>query len=83
MGRKVDIDDLIDATEVAALLGLSGPRSVSVYQTRYPDMPRPALTRPSGRCLLWLRSEIATWARHSGRRASPREGLIHVERASG
>jgi predicted DNA-binding transcriptional regulator AlpA len=68
MARKVDIDDLIDAEEVAELLGLSRATSISVYQKRYPDMPRPVVSRPSGRCLLWLRSEIERWARD----ASPR-----------
>jgi predicted DNA-binding transcriptional regulator AlpA len=63
MARKVDIDDLIDAEEVAAILGLSRATSVSVYQKRYPDMPRPVVSRPSGRCLLWLRSEVERWAR--------------------
>jgi glutathione-regulated potassium-efflux system ancillary protein KefG len=67
MGRKVEIADLIDAGEVAQLLGLSRATSISIYQRRYPDMPRPVVSRPSGRCLLWLRSEIEAWARRAGR----------------
>ena len=44
MGRKVEIADLIDAGEVAELLGLSRATSISVYQRRYPDMPRPVVS---------------------------------------
>jgi glutathione-regulated potassium-efflux system ancillary protein KefG len=62
MGRKVDLDDLLDARGVADLLGLSHPNTVSVYQHRYADMPRPALDLGERRVKLWLRSEITAWA---------------------
>lgn len=61
MGRKVDIDDLIDADQVAKILGLSSSRAVYVYLDRYPDMPRPALDRGRNKARLWLRPEIANW----------------------
>jgi glutathione-regulated potassium-efflux system ancillary protein KefG len=61
MGRMVDIDDLADAHDVAAILGLSQATSVHLYQRRYPDMPRPVLDRGGRRARLWLRSEIAIW----------------------
>ena len=61
MGRKVDVDDLADAHDVAALLGLAHPNTVHQYQRRYPDMPRP-IYRPGGRrAQLWLKSEIERW----------------------
>ena len=63
MGRRVDVDDLIDSHAVAEILGLAQFNSVSGYQRRYPDMPRPVVDMGSGRCKLWLRSEIETWAR--------------------
>ena len=47
----------------AAADGLSHPNSVSTYQHRYPDMPRPAVDLGEGRCKLWLRSEIEGWVR--------------------
>jgi glutathione-regulated potassium-efflux system ancillary protein KefG len=59
----VDTEDLIDARDVAAILGLSQPGNVSLYQRRYPDMPRPVVTLGRGRCMLWLRPEIERWAR--------------------
>jgi predicted DNA-binding transcriptional regulator AlpA len=62
MSRKVDIDDLIDARGVAAELGLTHANTVSQYQRRYDDMPKPALDLGERRVKLWLRSEIKTWA---------------------
>jgi predicted DNA-binding transcriptional regulator AlpA len=61
MGKKVDIDDLIDANGVAEMLGLSHRNSVTTYQRRYPSMPRPAVNLPKSRIRLWLRSEIRQW----------------------
>lgn len=63
MTPRVDTDDLIDAHEVAEILGLSHRNSVSLYQRRYPQMPRPVVERGSGRTKLWLRSEIEAWRR--------------------
>lgn len=65
MGRKVDLDDLIDVHEVAAILGLSHRNSVTTYLRRYPDMPRPVIDTSSSRIRLWIRSEIENWARGS------------------
>ena len=60
---KVKTEDLIDAQAVADLLGLAQRTAVSVYQGRYPDMPRPVIDMGAGRCKLWLRPEIEVWAR--------------------
>jgi glutathione-regulated potassium-efflux system ancillary protein KefG len=62
MGRKVDVDDLLDANGVAELLGLAHRNTVSVYQHRYPDMPRPVREFGDRRVKLWLRLEIQRWA---------------------
>lgn len=61
MGRKVDVDDLVDAHEVAEMLGLAQPNSVHLYQRRYPEMPRPIVDRGSRRAKLWLKSEVQDW----------------------
>jgi glutathione-regulated potassium-efflux system ancillary protein KefG len=61
VGRQVDTDDLIDAQGVADLLGLSQRNTVSLYQRRYPDMPRPVVDLGRGSCKMWLRSEITIW----------------------
>lgn len=57
---RVDLDDLLDAEEVAAVLGLSSYRAVHVYRRRYDAFPEPAVTK--GRCLLWLRADVEAWA---------------------
>jgi hypothetical protein len=62
MSRLVDVDDLLDAHGVAKLLDLAHPNTVSVYQHRYENMPRPALDLGKGRVKLWLRPEIEQWA---------------------
>jgi len=68
---QVNTEDLIDAQGVAELLGLAQRTSVSVYQGRYPDMPRPVVDLGPGRSMLWLRPEILKWARAT-RRLRPR-----------
>ncbi len=67
---KVNTEDLIDAHGVAELLGLSHANSVSTYQHRYEDMPRPVVDLGSGRCKMWLASDIVAWATATGRRVS-------------
>jgi predicted DNA-binding transcriptional regulator AlpA len=63
MTPLIDTKDLIDARGVADILGLSAPNTVSVYQHRYPDMPRPVVNLGRGRCMLWLRPDIEQWAK--------------------
>ena len=62
VGQRVDIDDLIDANGVADLLGLAHRNTVSVYQHRYPDMPRPVLNFGNGRVKVWLKPDVERWA---------------------
>jgi predicted DNA-binding transcriptional regulator AlpA len=62
---KVDPDDLLDAHQVAELLGLSRRQAVSTYRGRYPDFPTPVIER--SHCTLWLRQDIEAWARATGR----------------
>lgn len=60
MGRKIDVDDLMDAGDVAQLLGLASRKVVAVYRGRYEDFPKPVHER-SGRPL-WVRSDVEEWA---------------------
>ena len=62
MSPEVRTEDLIDARGVAKILGLSHANSVSTYQKRYPDMPRPVLDLGPGRTKLWLRPQIEAWS---------------------
>lgn len=61
MPRRVLVADLIDARDVAEILGLSHRNTVSQYQSRYPDMPRPVVNLGPGRPMLWLRPQIERW----------------------
>lgn len=67
MNPRVNTEDLIDAQGVAHLLGLAQRTAVSVYQRRYPDMPRPVVNLSGGRTRLWVRQEVEAWARKTGR----------------
>jgi glutathione-regulated potassium-efflux system ancillary protein KefG len=62
MSPLVETKDLIDAHGVAAILGLAHRNSVSAYQKRYKEMPRPVVDLGPGRPRLWVRSEIERWA---------------------
>jgi predicted DNA-binding transcriptional regulator AlpA len=68
MSRRVALEDLIDAHDVARILGLSHRNTVSLYMRRYADMPRPVIDLGRGRPSLWLRPEIERWhARQAAR----------------
>ncbi|MCB0968347.1 MAG: hypothetical protein KDB37_16060 [Ilumatobacter sp.] len=60
----VNTEELIDSRELASILGLSHSNSVSLYQRRYADMPRPVVDLGNGRPRLWLRNEILDWLDH-------------------
>ena len=67
MSPRIDTDDLIDAQAVAEILGLAQRNTVSLYQRRYPDMPRPVVDLGRGRPRLWSRVELLKWAKRTGR----------------
>lgn len=71
MTRQVDTEDLVDAHGVAEILGLAHPNSVTTYQRRYRDMPRPVVDLGPRRVKLWLRSEIKRWDAERGRPGQP------------
>ena len=72
MTPLVPTEDLIDANGVAELLGLSHRNSVSLYQRRYEDMPRPVVVLSGGRTKMWLRPEIKRWAAEQASRGRTR-----------
>jgi predicted DNA-binding transcriptional regulator AlpA len=63
MCPMVNTDDLCDAHEAAAVLGLSHPNSVFLYMRRHAGMPRPVIDLGSRRASLWLRPELEAWQR--------------------
>lgn len=65
MGRKVDVDLLVGATEIAERLGVARPQVVHDWRRRHADFPQP-LTVVS-RVGLWYWPEVERWARATGR----------------
>ena len=61
MGAEVDADDLVGAAEVAAILRLSHPSSVTTYLRRYQDFPKPVVDLRASRVRLWRRQDIEQW----------------------
>lgn len=61
MGAEVDADDLVGAVEVAAILRLSHPSSVTTYLHRYEDFPKPVVDLSASRVRLWRRQDIEQW----------------------
>lgn len=61
----IEPEDLIDATEVAAIIGLSRGSNVSLYRRRHDDFPEPLVEK--SRCVLWRRQDVEQWAKATGR----------------
>ncbi len=65
MGRKVDVDDLVGAAEIAERLDLSHPQTVHTLRRRHPDFPPPIATLRQA--MVWSWPEVAAWAKATGR----------------
>lgn len=65
MGRKVDVDDIVSASEIAARLGVNQRSVVHDWRRRHPDFPQPVARVKLG--YLWAWPDIERWARRTGR----------------
>ena len=65
MGRKVDVDDLVGAAEIAERLGVARSQTIHVWRSRYPDFPKPVCTLQQALVFSW--SEVEAWAAATGR----------------
>lgn len=65
MGRKIDADHLVGATEIAERLGVARAQTVHVWRGRHPDFPEPVATLQTA--MVWYWPDIETWARRTGR----------------
>ncbi|MEQ1701428.1 MAG: hypothetical protein ABMA25_15070 [Ilumatobacteraceae bacterium] len=74
----IDPNDLINATEVAAELGLRHREAVATYRGRYPEFPSPMIEK--GTCVLWHRLAIHEW--DEWRRKAQRGPLVWCQRLS-
>ena len=78
MAPMVPTEDLLDAQGVADILHLSHRNTVSQYQQRYDDMPKPVIDLGTGRVKLWLRPDIEAWAdqQQSRGRTRPKRRVV-------
>ena len=65
MGRRVDADQLVGTTEIAARLGAASPQVVHVWRKRHADFPEPIAV--VARTLIWNWPDVERWARSTGR----------------
>jgi predicted DNA-binding transcriptional regulator AlpA len=61
---RIDPAELVDAADVAPMIGLGNPKGVHVYRRRYDDFPEPVVDK--GRCVLWRRRDIERWSLQRG-----------------
>lgn len=69
MGRKVDVDLLVGANEIAQRLGFRHPQTVHYYKNHDPAFPKPILAVGGGKIStqIWYWPEVERWARGAGR----------------
>jgi chromosome partitioning protein len=65
MGRRVDVDELVGATEIAERIGLAHPENVHSWRRRYEDFPEPVAVLRQG--MVWCWADVKRWAKRTGR----------------
>jgi hypothetical protein len=65
MGRRLDVDKLVGAAEIADRLGITHPETVHAWRRRYPDFPQPVAHLRQA--LIWHWPDVERWARRTGR----------------
>ncbi len=65
MGRKVDVDRLVGAGEIAQRLGVGRTSVVHDWRRRHDDFPEPVKEFQMG--LLWNWPDVEKWAKRTGR----------------
>jgi predicted DNA-binding transcriptional regulator AlpA len=68
--RKLDVEQLVGATEIAERLGLSRGQVVHTWRARFADFPEPERVLAMG--LLWYWPDVAAWASTHGKGANRR-----------
>lgn len=65
VGRKVDLELLVDAVEIAARLHVKRPQVVHDWRRRHPDFPQPVAQ--FGGVNVWLWPDVKAWAKATNR----------------
>jgi len=63
--RKVRVDDLVGAAEIADRLDLAQPQTVHSWRRRYEDFPEPIAQLQTA--LIWAWPDVEAWATRTGR----------------
>jgi hypothetical protein len=67
--RKVEVEDLVGAAEIAARLGSERTSLVHDFRRRHPDFPEPVAELKAG--LVWAWPDVEKWAKATGRTVTP------------
>lgn len=63
--RRVLVEDLVGAAEIAERLGLAQVQTVHSWRRRYDDFPQPVAQLRQA--LIWDWRDVALWANRTGR----------------
>jgi predicted DNA-binding transcriptional regulator AlpA len=63
--RRVAVNQLVGAAEIAHRLGKKQTHIVHEWRKRYPDFPEPVATLTMG--MVWAWSDVERWAKANGR----------------
>lgn len=69
MGRKVDVDQLVGALEVAQRMGSTRRALVTDWQRRHDDFPAPVVKLSAGS--VWVWADVEKWAVKKGLMEKP------------
>lgn len=78
MGRRVDVDQLVGATDIAERLGLVRNQDVHTWRRRDPTFPEPVAVLgggPQKGIFVWYWPDVAVWARKKGLEPGDRRTL--------
>jgi hypothetical protein len=65
VGRRVDAELLVGASEIARRLKVRRPQVVHTWRRRFVDFPQPVARLELG--LVWYWPDVRTWAKRTGR----------------
>ena len=65
VGKKVHLDDLVGAYEIAQRLGVARPQVVHEWRRRHADFPKPIATLKTA--LIWDWRDVSIWAKTTNR----------------
>jgi hypothetical protein len=69
VGRRLDVDQLVSAQDIAEEFGLARRQVVTTWAARHPDFPAPAVKKLG--ITLWYLPEVRAWMRSTGRSPRP------------